>query len=89
MTMHCPGRAPAPRHAALLPAADDGGVPRRGRQARHLARAARSPAAAPPAPARDTRVRLVHTQVSLNFVMFTFHSRVSVHFTLSSFPFII
>jgi len=58
------GRAPAARHAALLPAADDGGVPRRGRQARHLARAARSPAAAPPAPARDTRVRLVHTQVS-------------------------
>ena len=70
MTMCCPGRAPAARHAALLPAADDGSVPRRGRQARHLARAARSPAAAPPAPARDTRVRLVHTQVS---ILFTFH----------------
>ena len=75
MTMCCPGRAPAARHAALLPAADDGGVPRRGRQARHLARAARSPAAAPPAPARDTRVRLVHTQVS---ILFTFQSEVSI-----------
>ena len=76
MTMYCPGRAPAARHAALLPAADDGSVPRRGRQARHLARAARSPAAAPPAPAGDTRVRLIHTQVS--FSKKTFHHLVKM-----------
>lgn len=59
-TTGCPRGTSDP---ALPAEADDGGVQGGGREAGDLPRAPSHAPATPPAPAGDTRVRLIHTQV--------------------------